>query len=41
LLSVLWSVLFLQERLSTWQWIGGFFILASAILAARRLSRVH
>jgi drug/metabolite transporter (DMT)-like permease len=41
LLSVLWSVLFLQERLSTWQWIGGLFILVSAILAARRLSRVH
>lgn len=41
LLSVLWSVLFLQERLSGWQWLGGLFILVSAILAAKRLSRVH
>ncbi|NJN95209.1 MAG: DMT family transporter [Anaerolineales bacterium] len=41
LLSVLWSVLFLQERLSGWQLLGGLFILVSAILAAKRLSRVH
>lgn len=41
LLSVLWSVLFLQERLSGWQWLGGLFILVSAILAVKRLSRVH
>ncbi len=40
LLSVLWSVLFLQEQLSAWQWLGGTFILASAVLAAKRLSRV-
>jgi drug/metabolite transporter (DMT)-like permease len=40
LLSVLWAVLFLQERLSTWQWLGGIFILVSAALAAKRLSRV-
>jgi drug/metabolite transporter (DMT)-like permease len=40
LLSVLWSVIFLQERLSGWQWLGGIFILTSALLAAQRLSRV-
>lgn len=40
LLSVLWSVIFLQERLSGWQWLGGLFILISAMLAAKRLSRV-
>ncbi|MBE7556957.1 MAG: DMT family transporter [Anaerolineales bacterium] len=40
LLSVIWSVLFLQERLSVWQWLGGIFILTSAMLAAKRLSRV-
>jgi drug/metabolite transporter (DMT)-like permease len=40
LLSVLWAVLFLQERLSVWQWLGGVFILVSAALAAKRLSRV-
>jgi drug/metabolite transporter (DMT)-like permease len=40
LLSVLWAVIFLQERLSPWQWGGGIFILASAMLAAKRLSRV-
>jgi len=41
LLSVLWSVVFLQERLLPWQWLGGIFILISALLAAKRLSRVH
>ncbi len=41
LLSVLWAVLFLHERLSGWQWLGGLFILVSAILAAKRLSRVR
>jgi drug/metabolite transporter (DMT)-like permease len=40
LLSVLWAVVFLQERLSTWQGLGGLFILVSAALAAKRLSRV-
>jgi drug/metabolite transporter (DMT)-like permease len=40
LLSVLWAVLFLHERLSVWQWLGGVFILVSAALAAKRLSRV-
>lgn len=41
LLTVLWSVLFLQERLTVWQWAGGAFILASALLAVRRLSRAR
>ncbi|MFN8457327.1 MAG: DMT family transporter [Anaerolineae bacterium] len=40
LLAVLWSVIFLQERLSAWQWLGGVFILVSTALAAQRLSRV-
>jgi drug/metabolite transporter (DMT)-like permease len=40
MLSVFWSVIFLQERLSAWQWLGGIFILTSAMLAAKRLSRV-
>jgi drug/metabolite transporter (DMT)-like permease len=40
LLTVLWSVIFLQERLSAWQWLGGVFILVSTALAAKRLSRV-
>lgn len=40
LLSVLWSVIFLHDRLSGWQWLGGLFILISAMLAAKRLSRV-
>ncbi len=38
LLSVFWSFLFLGERLSPLQWIGGVFILTSAILAIQRLS---
>lgn len=41
LLSVTWSVLFLQERLSVWQWLGGLFILASAVLAVKRLNRAR
>lgn len=41
LLSVLWAVIFLQERLLFWQWLGGLLILISAILAAKRLSRIR
>jgi drug/metabolite transporter (DMT)-like permease len=41
LLTVIWSVLFLHERLTFWQWIGGAFILASALLAVRRLNRAR
>lgn len=39
LLSVFWSVLFLHEWLTIWQWLGGLLILTSALLAARRLNR--
>lgn len=38
LLSVLWSMLFLGERLSLIQWMGGLLILVSAVLAIQRLS---
>lgn len=38
LLSVIWSFIFLDERLLPIQWIGGFFILVSAMLAIQRLS---
>ena len=37
LLSVFWSFLFLGERLSPIQWLGGIFILTSAVLAIQRL----
>lgn len=36
-LSVMWAVLFLQERLSLVQWLGGLLISASMILAIHRL----
>jgi drug/metabolite transporter (DMT)-like permease len=36
LLTVIWSMLFLSERLALWQWVGGGLILLSAALAARR-----
>jgi drug/metabolite transporter (DMT)-like permease len=38
LLAVMWSFLLLGERLSALQWIGGIFILTSAVLALQRLS---
>jgi drug/metabolite transporter (DMT)-like permease len=38
LMAVIWSFLFLDERLSPLQWIGGIFILISAVLAIQRLS---
>lgn len=38
LMSVMWSFLFLHETLSPIQWIGGLFILTSAMLAIQRLS---
>jgi drug/metabolite transporter (DMT)-like permease len=38
LLTVLWSFLFLDERLSPVQWVGGLLILTSAVLAIQRLS---
>ena len=37
LLTVIWSVLFLHEWLTTWQWLGGALILLSALLAVKRL----
>jgi drug/metabolite transporter (DMT)-like permease len=37
LLSVFWSFLFLDERLTPLQWVGGLFILTSAVLAIQRL----
>jgi drug/metabolite transporter (DMT)-like permease len=40
LLAVVWSVLFLGERLAPAQWLGGALILASAALAVVRLRRV-
>jgi drug/metabolite transporter (DMT)-like permease len=41
LLSVLWSVLFLQERLTLWQTLGSILILLSALLAIQRLKRAN
>lgn len=41
LLSVFWAMLFLHERLTLWQWIGGLFILLSATLAIKRLRLAH
>lgn len=38
LLAVVWSVLFLGERLTFWEWVGGGLILLSALLAIRRLN---
>lgn len=40
MLSVTWSILFLHERLSPGQAIGGVLILVSALLAVNRLGRV-
>lgn len=37
LFSITWSVLYLNERLSLIQWIGGLLILTSAVLAVRRI----
>jgi drug/metabolite transporter (DMT)-like permease len=41
LLTVCWSVLFLHERLTFWQWLGGSLILLSALLAVKRLNRAR
>ena len=41
LLSVIWSILFLGERLAPMQVVGGALILLSALLAVRRLGRVR
>lgn len=39
-LSVVWSILFLNEALTPVQWLGGGLILLSALLAMQRLRRV-
>jgi drug/metabolite transporter (DMT)-like permease len=41
LLTVIWSMIFLQERLTPWQWVGGLLILTSALLAIVRLNRAR
>ncbi len=41
LLSVIWSMLFLGERLAPLQVVGGALILVSALLAVRRLGRAR
>lgn len=41
LVTVFWSVLFLQERLTVPQWLGGGLILISALLAVQRLGRLR
>ena len=41
LLTVIWSVLFLQERLTVAQWLGGGLILLSAGLAVQRLGQLR
>jgi drug/metabolite transporter (DMT)-like permease len=41
LLTVIWSVLFLGERLSPYQLLGGALIVTSAVLAVRRLERAR
>ncbi len=41
LLTVTWSFFFLGERLTPIQMLGGLFILASALLAIRRLGRAQ
>lgn len=39
--SVTWAILFLDEQLVFWQWVGGAFILTSALLAAQRMQKVR
>lgn len=41
LLSVTWSFLFLDERLTLIQWLGGILILVSALLALKRRGRAR
>ncbi len=40
-LTVVWSYLFLQEKLTLLQWTGGLLILLSMLLALKRLDRIH
>lgn len=41
LMAVVWSVIFLGERLNLWEWLGGGLILLSALLAVQRLRWVR
>jgi drug/metabolite transporter (DMT)-like permease len=41
LLTVVWSILFLHERFTPIQWVGGALILTSAALAIQRLGRAR
>jgi drug/metabolite transporter (DMT)-like permease len=41
LLTIIWAMLFLGERLSPLQWAGGALVLASALLAIQRLGRAR
>lgn len=41
LLTIIWSLLFLQESLTAWQWLGGLAIFISMLLANRRLRLVR
>jgi drug/metabolite transporter (DMT)-like permease len=41
LLTVIWSVLFLNERLTMVQWAGGALVLTSAVLAIKRLGQAR
>lgn len=41
LLSVIWSLIFLNEQLAPLQWVGGALVLISALLAVQRLGRVN
>jgi drug/metabolite transporter (DMT)-like permease len=41
LLTVVWSILFLNEHFTPIQWVGGALILTSAALAIQRLGRAR
>jgi drug/metabolite transporter (DMT)-like permease len=41
LMTIIWSMLFLGERLAPLQLLGGTLILASALLAIRRMGRAR
>lgn len=41
LLTILWSMLFLGERLTTIQWVGGLLVLSSLVLAFEGFDRVR
>jgi drug/metabolite transporter (DMT)-like permease len=41
LLTIVWSLLFLGERVQALQWLGGSLILLSAMLALLRLNRTR